>query len=122
MSMYLNWWKMVNKIFRYIHKYGCRPNHQGAVVVILQFAIWSSADISATCLSILQDLAHINNFNHSKKQHTMDSNKENEGPSLASSNLPGTMPPLKWPRLGASADGFTAGLWLGGSSELCKCS
>ena len=66
-----------------------------------------------------RDLARINNFNHSKKRHTMDSNKENEGPS---SNLPGIIPPSKRPKLGASAAEFTAGLRLGGSSELCKCS
>jgi hypothetical protein len=52
----------------------------------------------------------------------MDSfNQENEDPSLPSSNLPGTIPPSKWSKLGASAARITAGLWLGGSSELCQC-
>ena len=57
------------------------------------------------------DLTCINNLNHSKKWHTM----ENEDPSLSSSesNLPWTIPPSKWHKLGISA----TDIWLGGSLD-----
>ena len=79
---------MVNRISRYINTdadpiTSVGPGH----VVIMQCAIselyWHFCNMPKHSA---RDLAHINNFNHSKNQHTMDSfNKENEDPSLSSS-------------------------------------
>ena len=63
-----------------------------------------------------RDFVHINDLNHSKKEHTMDSfNKENEDSSLSfsESNHPQTTSLSEWHKLKALA----TGLWLGGSSD-----
>ena len=109
---------MVHRISRYINTDGDPiTSVKPGCVMILQCVI--SELYCNMPKHSARDLACINNFNHSKRQHTMDSfNKENEDPFLSSSEskLHQDIPPLKQHKLGAPA----TGLWLGGSLVLCK--